>query len=281
MKKQEADMKSISFLSRPVEKPFFNFSELYDRFIMSDAHAAVKQADPDNLKVCVNKQMAMDYACSCKSTGCYEVFPGGDKNFQRHMDVMNKKMGKTFKDSLTPINSIANNSNQLFNGTKGTSDVPVDSLKSITQRLEIFTDKLMGLVNGARVKAKGQPVDLKKQAAQYNDSLFSSLPKEVRDELNKVNIASIAPKLEVSGNKADTVKVQQVSEEEEQKIEAAAEEEVAKIEKDDQEKQFETMMNVKYEYTGNDVQQDKDLNLFKIISTRYTKKMLKELNTQE
>ena len=235
----------------------------------------------NKLSVCVNKQMMMDYACSCKTTGCYEVFPGGDKNFQRHMDVMNKKMGKTFKDSLTPINSIANNSNQVLNGTKGTSDVQVDSLKSITQRLELFTDRLMGLVNGARTKAKMQPVDLKKQAAQYNDSLFSSLPAEVREQLNKVNIASIAPKLEVSNNKADMAKVQQVSAEEEQKIEAAAEEEVAKIAQDDQDKHFNEMMKVDYEYKGEDVQQDKELNLFKIISTRYTKKMLKDLKTEE
>lgn len=277
MKSQEEGFKanSTGFNYKYKEK----LRKFVDEYIFSEAHAKISDS-PDNLKFCLNKEMNVDFKCSCRQNGCYRLFPSQDKNFQQNLGDMSKKFGNTFGQGLNAGNSVANMMDQVFAGMRGTDDISAEQMDATAKKLQKFNTSLVGAYNKMRVNAKLAPLDFDKYVAAHDKKMFASLHPDVQRSLANVKLSSLAPNVSVKGKTAAEIEAEKkiavtpsTGETPDEPVMAMEDE---KVDTETQVARADTQMNEAmtrtYQYDKNDINLDKELSLFKVISGRYIKK---------
>lgn len=267
----------------------FKFSDkLHDfinNYIIADAWAKANTS-PDNLKVCIGKDTNVDFKCNCRKTGCYNIMPLKDKNFRAHVDGMNNQFGKAFGQGLNATNAISNMMDQMFSGARGTEEVNLEQLQQTTEKLGKFNKTLLGAFNNMNTKMTGhKPIDFDAHVANMDKRMFASLHPEVRRQLANVQLASLSPSMEVGNKSATQLEAEksaiaaEAASEPAEAVEAGPSTVTTEVTSEEQEVQVakadaevDDVMNKRYSYDKNDINLDKELSLFKVISGRYHKK---------
>lgn len=260
------------------------WTHYWDKYVIVPAHA--KPVDPNsNLKICLGKNGELDLACSCQKSGCFKTLPTDENKGTQNIQVMAKTFGVPFKTSIDQVNSISNEVNLFMAGAKGTDEIDLVSLERKTALLNKFNNRLMAHSNEKLKKNHQKPIDIEKLSNEFGESLFASLDPELKKGIAEVSKSELNVNLEVTGkedvplantvqpsNLATTVNAENSSAQTEEKIEESKKEEEKRILIAKQEKELKKVMNTTFRYDqSKTIIEDKELDLFKIISTRYLK----------
>ena len=240
--------------------------------LIESAHA--NEPETDNIAFCIKNNFNLDHNCSASTNEYYKVLgPVGyqQSDLKANIDGLNLVGGKAFNELLNGAHDIANTSNLIFNGSMGAFDIDESKMQNyiskqgqVAGKLKLYSDKMTQQSNVEKF-------ELDKELANFEKVVWNGLPDFVIKEIQKVDsttdsnqnlIALDEPVIRPSTDseiKTDPETVSTIIES------TPASREIAS------EKIPEEVADKKFKYSQDDINSNKELDLFKIISVRYKK----------
>ncbi len=182
----EADDKAIPGTEEKII--FIDWNKYLKTELIASAFASVPKDSKTNMTLCLNKDQELDLKCSCKSTGCYEVFPMKDKKLQLEMQKIAAYNPKVHAETSSKISHVSSITNQLLSGNIGSEEIDIEEMKKSHESLSRVQASLFKTLNTMLITNKQKPLDLEKEVKEGDKLMYASLDPALASAINNMGM---------------------------------------------------------------------------------------------